>query len=834
MRSVDVKIFVKEFIDFEGDKNENYANDIYDFLTYLKIKENHFNHNNNELSSEVYIEVDDFLENEDIKSIIESLTNLFADIGNEYEINLDRKEVVEKIEFKLDEIRNQFQQYPTNDELKILMLEKIALMIRKKIIIEVLAEKFDAHTIIFVSTNTFNFLTEDYAKKKYYNNKTHARNPKYPSRDEILINWNLKKMGLVQFISKKDLLEEFIISEENSRGIIVTDCVNWNKGVSKLVNLKNKKNDYVLKQIKNFCFVKNESSQITQNFLQVAKSRNDGDFLSIINIQCKSHRKSLNSAIKRKNKLLAFIKKRNPNPVKCTSNVVLSSNTLTSSSPVILFLEGKMDIWNDYYQKCIDYEIPYLISIQFRNLLNSCFTLEIRNQVIEAIKMQHSSIRLPDSFGEQWRSLVDSERDEILQFLNLIIVDIIKIHNRQDYCFDAASRIILPKLIHDSNIAKQEIINLLKIRKEQIITWSSAYSRGSIVSFDYRDIGSQYYPIKPPNIFETNHLKLNKVYLVSYLFENKFYYGQYNFNKLLYEELDNNFRRNENNWEELNNKIMEIKPISIDKTDYEFEESIQREIDVDQFEIEFDFKGKLIKRIFNEYSKFLIKDFRGFETEDIDGIIGREGIEVLPLDELLSDLGMPEFNLENEEVIRKSKELRNKYLSEDLLSIESRVWKILLKNKANKVGENTLYDELNKKCSLMGFDMVSFDTFKNAWINLDSASNRTSYKHLKVLCDYLGLERDYFSFLKVYCKTEANKTRQSTVFHTELVTDILLPHIEKDNVDSAFDTTENQKDSLLLMGIAQDEIDDKLIFYLEKTKKIIANKTKKLKTITKL
>lgn len=836
MKQEIVKVLFKDYIDLEGTKNQYHANGIKSFLQYLKTEENHFNHDNDELSPEVYIEIDDFLENEDIKSIIISLSDLFTQVGSDYKIKLDKEVVLEKTESQLKHISSQFQQNPTSNQHKTLMLEKIALRIQKKTINAVTSANFEPHTIIFVSTSTFNLLTEDYAKRNYYNNQIHAKNPKYPSSDEILSNWNLRKIGLIHFISKKDLQNNFIMPNENSRGIIITDCLNWNSGKSKLINLKKQNNDYVLKQIKNLCFIKKESPKIKQNFLQEAKDRNDGVFNSIINIQCKSQRATLNSAIKRHNKLQAFIKKRNPE--KYISNVLLTNTAIASAYPTILFMDGNTNVWNEYYQKCIDCEIPYLISIQFRNLLNICFTDDIGKEIIKAIKSQESSIKLPDSFGEQWQCLTGFEKEEILRYLNELVNDIVKIHGSVRYSFEISSRVILPRLVQGSESLKVVLSNFLKIKKEHIINWSSDYSRGRIISFDYRDMGSCYHPIRPPNIFECNHLRLYEVYLVSYLFENKFYYGQYNFNKLIVKELDNKYRRHEHEWEQLINKVDEIKPKSIDKTDYEFEETIQREIDIDQFEIEFEINGRVIKRIFNEYSKFLFKDSRGFEVDDIEGIRDRSNLEVLPFDELLNELNMPEFNLENEEVIKRSIELKEKYLNQELVNIKSRVWKILLKEQAEKIGKKNLYEVLIGRCKPQGFDMVSFNTFENAWINFDSDSNRTSYKHLKVLCDYLGLGKDYLSFLQVYCKTEANKTRQSTVFHTELITDIILPHIEKEEKEELnnlfFSISESQKDSLMLMGIAENRIQNNLTQYLMNTKRIIVEKNKKIKSITKL
>ena len=838
MRSTEVNFIFKEFLDLEANVKEHCANEIKSFLEFLKDEENHFTIDNNKLSPEVYIEVGDFLEKEEIKKIIILLSDLYTQVGNEYKAKLDKELVLEKTESQLNFISSKFQQNPSNNQHKKLMLEKIALKIQQKAISTVNSTNFEPHTIIFVSTNTFNFLTEDYAKKNYYNNQTHAKNPKYPSREEILNEWNLKKIGLVQFVSKVELQKEYSLTNENSRGVIITDCLNWNKGNSKLINLKKENDDYVLKQIKNFCFIKKDSPKINQNFLQIAKDRNDGVFNSIINIQCKAQKATLNSSIKRNNKLKEFIRKRNPGKGNYVNNVLLSNNTINSASPTIFFMDGNPTIWNEFYQKCIDCEIPYLVSIQFRNLLNSCFTQRIGNEIVDMFSSNNSTIKLADSFFQQWRRLTEEEKEEVIACIKVLINDIIEIHQNVDYDFENYSRVILPRLVKDCVIIKDETSQFLKIRKNQIIDWNNDYSRGSIVSFDYRDLGSPYYPIKPPSIFEPNHLKLEKVYLVSYLFENKFYYGQYNYNKLIVEELDNNYRRSKHDWGELIDKVNEMKPDSIDKTDYEFEETIQREIDIDQFEIKFEVNGKDIKRIFNEYSKFILKDSRGFELEDIDGISNIGNLKVVPLDELLNDLEFPEYNLKNEEVINKSNELRKKYLREDQFYIESRVWKILLKEKALQVGEENLYDLLRERCKTNGFEMVSFNTFQNAWINYDSDSNRTSYKHLKILCDYLHLGKDYLSFLQLYCKTEANKTRQSTVFHTELITDLILPHIEKEENEEFnnlfFPITESQKDSLMLMGIAENEIQNKLTEYLNKTKNIIVEKNKKIKSITKL
>ena len=208
---------------------------------------------------------------------------------------------------------------------------------------------------------------------------------------------------------------------------------------------------------------------------------------------------------------------------------------------------------------------------------------------------------------------------------------------------------------------------------------------------------------------------------------------------------------------------------------------------------------------------------------------------VIPFEEILSGLNMPEFNLENEEVLNKAKELREKYLPDEFSNSNSRVWKILLKQRSQQIGEENLYNELKEKCISNEFDMVSINTFKNSWINLESASNRTSYKHLKIICDLLGLKKDYFRFLRVYCSTEANTARVSTIFHTELITDVLIKAMEKEMEDEInylfFELQESQKDSLLLMGIPENKVQKELEIYLKKLKKNLKNNTRQIKSI---
>ena len=625
MRKIDLILLFKNFLSQEGRKQEDYSDEIKDFLEYLNEKHNHFNHKNDEMSPEVYIEIGDFIEAEDIKLIIIKLTDLFIQFDNESENKLCKNDVIEKIKLFQRIVSDKFQKNPSNNEHIQLLLEKITLNIQLKSIQSVNASNFSPHTIIFVSTNTFNSLSEDFAKRIYYNNKTHAKNPKYPSEEEFVNNWHLKKIGLVQFISKKDLQNELIILPENSRCIIITDCLNWNKGNSKLVNLKNQNNEYILSQIKNFCFIKTDSPQINQNFLQEAKNKKVGvfNFNSIINIQSKSQRTTLNSSIKRNFKVQEFIKKRNPK--RYLTNVLLPPS-MSFYVPQIIFIDGNINLWNEYYQICIDFEIPYLVSIQFRNLLNVCFTYEIGDEIISCLKSQNSSINLPASFSEQWQSLNDIQKEELLKSLKVLICDIVNIHGNIYHNFEKSTRILVPKLVYESEKLKVKISKFLKIKKEHIINWGSDYSRGKIISFDYRDIGIIKYPIKPPNIFETNHLQISDVCLVSYLFENKLHFGQYNFNNLIINELDNEYRRDKFKWEDLINEVKKIKPKNIDKTDYEFEEKVQREIEMDYYEVKFTHNGKVFKRQFNEYSKFLVNDTCGYEIEDLEGIKNKESI----------------------------------------------------------------------------------------------------------------------------------------------------------------------------------------------------------------
>ena len=95
-------------------------------------------------------------------------------------------------------------------------------------------------------------------------------------------------------------------------------------------------------------------------------------------------------------------------------------------------------------------------------------------------------------------------------------------------------------------------------------------------------------------------------------------------------------------------------------------------------------------------------------------------------------------------------------------SNSGRLWKLLLKKKAELISEESLYSDLEQYQNERKIKIVSFLHFKNTWINPDSESIAPlSKKTFIELCN-LNLPKTYYVIIQRLRNATKQSSRQST------------------------------------------------------------------------
>jgi hypothetical protein len=159
-------------------------------------------------------------------------------------------------------------------------------------------------------------------------------------------------------------------------------------------------------------------------------------------------------------------------------------------------------------------------------------------------------------------------------------------------------------------------------------------------------------------------------------------------------------------------------------------------------------------------------------AEDLYNEFSEKGIslKVQPIDELYKDLNL--FRATDQEEYELL-QLKKKYDLQDE-EFEHRLWKVLLKRKADEVGKTELFEDLKGRIEQVGTTMVSRNYFENAWMEPKSDSLiPRSKRAFKVLCNYLGLPKVYYGVMLKKRANDRLASRKSTSKMNRLIADMI-------------------------------------------------------------
>jgi hypothetical protein len=438
--------------------------------------------------------------------------------------------------------------------------------------------------------------------------------------------------------------------------------------------------------------------------------------------------------------------------------------------------------WDTFVLETSIRELYELRSIKLMNIYSICYTDEIKNYIIDELFSEKESSELISSATKlAILELRDDDTDVLKEALSNTL-DVIMNSGIKSKVSDLLSN--NPTIILDETILRN--LNLLsKVRNclgftktSKFKTWADLTNSDLkyLVILSYRDQG------KYPNYYYPSLLELNldfecnaRAILSSFLFKQYYNWSKYNLYKECHKLLTHPIREEHFEWNKLKNKIQELKPdqkLYIDwNLENEYSNSDQREI----------FKIKLNNQrsktyhssdfiIFSEVNsdKLRIERVKWF-YENIDSEDSRYKIQ--KLDELLDEFNPAERLIDTTQqekeldIIRKDLGLENE--------TAARIWKILLRKKADNIGVHSLYEELQTLFIINNIPLVRKSYFVDSWLNFGTTSLMPrGNKVVKVLFDYLNLNISYRLILYRLKNASVSGKIEATKKYSRLLKDL--------------------------------------------------------------
>lgn len=409
--------------------------------------------------------------------------------------------------------------------------------------------------------------------------------------------------------------------------------------------------------------------------------------------------------------------------------------------------------WDTFVLETSIRELYELRSIKLMNIYSICYTHEIKGYIIDNLfSKKESSELISSSTKMAILELRDEDSETLKEALSNTLDIIINSEIKSKIIVSLAST---PTIIFDDAIIRNaklisKITDCLGLtRLIKLKTWSDIlyFSSNCFLILSYRDQGkfpNYYYP----NLLEIELQPENNANAIfpHFLFGHHCKWAKYHLLKEYYKYLNHPIREKHFEWNELKKLIQTKKPATKLIIDWNLENEYSSTENKETFKVKL--QNQRVKTyhssdllIFSEIKTASPKIERVkwfFENEDIDGT----KYEIQKLDELLNEFNPAERLIDTTqqeqelEIIRKHLGLGN--------VTAGRIWKVLLRNKSELIGIESLYEELKLIFEKNKISLVSINHFRNSWINIESDSLMPrGNKVFKFLCNYLELTNNY-------------------------------------------------------------------------------------------
>ena len=403
--------------------------------------------------------------------------------------------------------------------------------------------------------------------------------------------------------------------------------------------------------------------------------------------------------------------------------------------------------WDEFIKETKITGLYELRSIKLMNIYSICYNDDIKNYIIGDLFSKKESSDLVSSTTKLTILELRDDDIEILKETLSNTLDVIinsGIKSKVSSSLSNTQVIVLDEAI----LRRQNLVSKIRIcfgltNTTKFKTWSDLINSDlkNLLILSYRDQG------RYPNYYFPSLLELDldseciaRAILPSFIFINYYIWSKYNLYKEYHKILTHSIREHYFEWNKLKNKIQELKPeqkLNIDwDLENEYSNSDQRET----------FKFKLNNQRAKTYysSDFIIFSELNSEKPRIDRVkwfyenidLEDTKYKIQKLDELLDEFNPAEKLIDTTqqekelEIIRKELGLENESAG--------RIWKILLKQKADNVGVDSVYEELKILFIKNNIPLVRKSYFIDFWLNLETTSLMPrGNKVVKVLFDYL-------------------------------------------------------------------------------------------------
>lgn len=475
-------------------------------------------------------------------------------------------------------------------------------------------------------------------------------------------------------------------------------------------------------------------------------------------------------------------------------NLLLNRNEKSSISTEFIGFETS-SFWDMFVLETSIRELYELRSIKLMNVYSMCYTDEIKNYIINDIFSSKDSSELISSATKMSiLELSDDDIELLVEALSNILDTIIKLGTKYKVSNLLSNN---PTIVLDEGILRNQ--NLFsKIRNCLCLTntirfrqWSDLINSDckNLLILSYRDQG------RYPNYYFPSLLELDLDYnsralaiLPSFLFSHIYNWSKYNLYNDYFKLLTHPIRERHFEWNELKNKLQELKPEQRLNIDWNLENDYSNSDQRETYKIKL--KDQKAKTAYGSDLFIISEDAKtGYKVVKIDYLLSIDNEDKMVFIQNLEDI-QQNINIYEKIVDKKQQEAELEIIRKQFdLGDETagRLWKVLLKKIAKEKGEQVLYTDLKKYFDSKGIKIVSQFHFKNSWINPSSESIAPLSKRVFIeLCEYLKIPKIYFLIIQRIRNASKQSSRQSTRQMNQLLKDIFN--------DGCFDKDKNPKE----------------------------------------
>jgi hypothetical protein len=416
--------------------------------------------------------------------------------------------------------------------------------------------------------------------------------------------------------------------------------------------------------------------------------------------------------------------------------------------------EDRSDFWDILKLETQISDLYELRSIRLLNVYSICLDEGIRDYIMEDL-FSFDRVSHLISFDAR-QTMQEMNEDDLSVIKNSVfgLLDLVTESGIREKILDRMESGIT--LVMDDSIVDNPVL-MTKVKEAlgrkvswRVISWSEVYrlDKGHILFLSYRDPG-RYPNLIHPNLLELDFLRGNikaEALLQKALFDDLYGWASYQLQNNLLKNLDHPVRRNQFGWLELKTDLMKLKPARRPEFDWKLETEFAR---IDQRE-------RYNLKLLGYRHKTVYESDLYISTVSDAGLFSVKRIDMLH-EEVEEETGLYLQSLDEiHEAVNfyGNKEVKKMYGGELVIvlrrygledEVSGKLWKLLLKRRADSEGEEVLYEALKTHLRSKNLQIVSIDRFKNFWLaplsdTICPASNRV----FKALCDFLSLDNVYY------------------------------------------------------------------------------------------